>query len=121
MPDTATIRVKRGEVWLAAFGTARSGEPGKTRPAVVITPTGLIGDSARDLVVVVPLSSSVSASALRPKVARRSGLGDDSLAVPLTIRGVARRRLQEQIGKVGRVEPRAIELALAYSLGLSQL
>jgi mRNA interferase MazF len=114
-------RPKRGEVWLAAFGTARPGEPGKTRPAVVITPTELIGDSPRDLVVVVPLSSSVSASALRPKIAKRSGLSDDSLAVPLAIRGVARRRLEERIGKVGRAELRAIEVALGYSLGLVEV
>lgn len=41
-----------------SFGAARPGEPGKNRPAVVISSDSLGTGTVADLIVVVPLSSS---------------------------------------------------------------
>ncbi|MDR0990036.1 MAG: type II toxin-antitoxin system PemK/MazF family toxin [Propionibacteriaceae bacterium] len=88
-----------GEIWLTQFGTARGGEPGKNRPAVIISTDAVsTGDNnPRELVLVVPLSSSVTPSLLRPTVKARPGLDQDSVAVILATRGVARSRLLRRL------------------------
>lgn len=115
---TSSDHPRRGEVWLVSFGASRSGEPGKTRPAVVVSPAQLVADSERALVVVVPLSSSVSESPLRPTIAKAAGLESASRAVTPAIRGTARGRLQERIGRVSARELASIEVAVQFTLGL---
>lgn len=110
---------ERGEIWLTALGAVRAGEPGKTRPAVVLSPSDLLTDSARDLVVVVPLSASVSASPLRPVIDRASGLDQDSVAVTRAIRGIARKRLHSRIGELSSEELRSLDSAVGQTLGLN--
>jgi mRNA interferase MazF len=117
---TSDDRPQRGEIWLTAFGASKSGEPGKTRPAVVLSPAGLTADSPRGLVVVVPLSSSVDPSALRPVVSDGGGIDTNSRAVPMAIRGMARARLLKRIGSVSAGELAAIGSAVSVSLGLSE-
>lgn len=115
----ASTEPHRGEIWLVSLGAARRGEPGKNRPAIVISVDGLLTGSDADLIVVVPLSSSRAASALRPAVPPSSGIDAASVAIPRAVRAVARRRLLRHIGKMSPATLERVECALATVLGLS--
>ena len=108
----------RGEVWLTSFGAARPGEPGKNRPAIVVSADQIIAGLPGEPIVVVPLSSSIPASDLRPEVKEVEGLDRPSLAVCGTVRGVARSRLLRRLGKVTPATLGEVEYALALILGI---
>lgn len=109
---------RRREVWLVALGAGRAGEPGKTRPALVVSDDALSTGEPEDLIVVVPLSSSMAPSGLRIDVAPMAGFDRPSRAICRAVRAVV---LSRFLGRVGSVEPAAmeqIEGALATILGL---
>jgi mRNA interferase MazF len=110
----------RGEIWLVSLGAARTGEPGKNRPAVVISVDELTTEAPDELVVVVPLSSSRAASALRPEVSPDAGVERQSRAICRGIRAVARGRLLRRAGAVTPETLREIEGALSLILGLDR-
>lgn len=115
---TESTDPRRGEVWLTSLGASRDGEPGKNRPAVVLSVDELLAGEAHELIVVVPLSSFLPRSALRPQVGSESGIDADSAAIPRALRGVSRSRL---LRRLGVVEPKVlaeVEEALATVLGL---
>jgi mRNA interferase MazF len=114
----ASTDPRRGEIWLVSFGAARKGEPGKNRPAIVLSVDGLLTGSEEDLVVVVPLSSSRSRSMLRPRVSSATGIDVDSAAICRGVRAVARRRLLRALGAVDADVLGEVEGALATVLGL---
>ncbi len=108
----------RGEIWLVSLGAARKGEPGKNRPAIVISADELLSGTDDELIVVVPLSSSRAPSKLRPPVSPASGIDAESAAIPRAVRAVSRRRL---LRRLGRLEPdtlAAVDRALATVLAL---
>jgi mRNA interferase MazF len=107
---------RRGEIWLTAFGAAPPGEPGKTRPAVVLSADELLVGSSDELIVVVPFSSSVTPSALRPSVDPATGIDDPSAAICRAIRGVARSRLLRRLGEVEDEKLAEIERAVGLVL-----
>jgi mRNA interferase MazF len=109
---------RRGEIWLVAFGAARRGEPGKNRPAIVVSPDGLLAGGEDELVVTVPLSSSRTPSRLRPPVPSDTGIDAESAAIPRGIRAVSRSRLLRRIGEVEPETLAAIERALRTVLVL---
>lgn len=109
----------RSEVWLVSLGAARPGEPGKSRPAVVVSVDDLLTGADEDLVIVVPLSSSAGVTPLRPVVTPGDGVDQTSVAVCRAVRAVARRRLVRSIGAVPRVTMREIERSLALILGIA--
>jgi mRNA interferase MazF len=113
----ASTEPRRGEVWLVSLGAAKRGEPGKHRPAVVVSADRLNEGTAADLVVIVPLSSSSAPSALRPEV-DVEGVDRPSRAIPRALRGVARGRLLRQVGAVKPGTLAEIERALALILDL---
>lgn len=108
----------RGEIWLVSLGAARKGEPGKNRPAIVISADELLGGVEDELIVVVPLSSSRAPSKLRPSVPPTAGIDADSAAIPRAIRAVSRRRLLRRLGKLEPETLVAVERALATVLAL---
>lgn len=108
----------RGEIWLVSLGAARKGEPGKNRPAVVISVDDLLAGVEDELIVVVPLSSSRASSKLRPPVSPATGIDAESAAIPRAIRAVSRRRLLRRLGKLESETVGEIERALATVLGL---
>jgi len=110
---TASPEPRRGDVWLVALGAARSGEPGKHRPAVIVSVDELLTGIDDELVVVVPVSSSRSATPLRPHVSPAEGVDTASVAVCRSIRAVARTRLLERLGTLAPHTMRQIERALA--------
>jgi mRNA interferase MazF len=114
----ASTDPRRGEIWLVSLGAARKGEPGKNRPAIVVSVDELLGAAEDELIVVVPLSSSLAPSKLRPQVSPSEGLSASSAAICRGVRAVARRRL---LRRVGRAKPKTlaeVETSLAIVLGL---
>lgn len=114
----ASTEPRRGEIWLVALGAGRQGEPGKHRPAVVVSVDALISGVEDELLVVVPVSSSRAPSALRPTISRAEGVDRESVAVCRGVRGVARARFLRPIGEVTQPTLHEIERALGMALGL---
>jgi mRNA interferase MazF len=111
-----SINPRRGEIWLTAFGAGRRGEPGKTRPAVVLSSDQLLLGREDELIVVVPLSSSVTPSPLRPAIDPETGVDNHSAAICRAIRGIARSRLLRPLGEVNAETMAEIERSLALVL-----
>jgi mRNA interferase MazF len=107
---------RRGEIWLAALGAGRRGEPGKNRPVVVLSADELLLGEDSELIVVIPFSSSVTPSLLRPAVDPSSGIDNPSAAICRAIRGVARTRLLRRLGQVDAEKMAEIEQALGLVL-----
>lgn len=110
----------RGDIWLASLGAGRRGEPGKNRPAIVISADWTFSVENDELIVIVPLSRSRSLSPLRPRLGPETGIDHLSVAVCPAARGVSRTRL---LRRVGGVEPRKmaeIERAVELVLDLGQ-
>ena len=112
---------RRGEVWLVSFGAARPGEPGKNRPAVVISSDSLGTGTVADLIVVVPLSSSSASSVLRPEIQNIDGVDRPSRAICRSIRGVARSRLLRRLGVLAPTALNEVERALTLILELDAM
>ena len=114
----STEAPRRGEIWLVSLGAARKGEPGKNRPAVVISADELLTGNEDELIVVIPLSSSRAPSKLRPPVSPVAGIDAESAAIPRAIRAVSRHRLLRRLGKLEPATLDAVEQALATVLAL---
>jgi mRNA interferase MazF len=110
----------RGEVWLVALGAGRAGEPGKTRPAIIVSVDELSTDTPEELIVVVPVSSSVAPSALRIEIDPATRVERPSRAVCRALRAVVRSRLVRRIGSVNTAEMERIEATLTMILGLDR-
>lgn len=117
-PATALADPRRGEVWLVALGAGRAGEPGKHRPAVVISVDAILTGLDDELVVVVPVSSSRSGSPLRPAVSPGEGVDVPGVAICRGVRAVARSRLLEQMGTVAPETMHHLERSLGLILGI---
>lgn len=115
----STEQPRRGEIWLVSLGAARRGEPGKNRPAIVVSVDGLLVGSDDELIVVVPLSSSRAPSQLRPKVSPDDGIDNESAAICRAVRAVSRRRLLRRLGALHPDTLADVERALALVLGLN--
>lgn len=102
------------------MGAARAGEPGKHRPAVIVSADELLTGLPDELVVVVPVSSSRSHSPARPPVSPFEGVDVESVAVCRGIRAVARSRLLERLGTLTPETMRRIEQALAHILAIGR-
>lgn len=109
---------RRGDVWLVAFGAARRGEQGKHRPAVIVSADELLVGHPDELVVVVPISSSLAGSALRPAVSPDEGVDTSSVAVCRGVRSLGRSRLLERLGSLGPATMGTVDSALAVILGI---
>ena len=107
---------RRGEIWLVSLGAGRQGEPGKNRPALVVSANELLGVDEDELVVVVPLSSSRAPSTLRPQVGPESGVDGDSAAICRAVRGVSRRRLLQRLGEASPRTMSEVEEAMGLVL-----
>jgi mRNA interferase MazF len=118
MASPPTTEPRRGEVWLVALGAARSGEPGKHRPAIVVSAGRGIAGTPRELIVVVPLSSSLPPSALRPEIPEIDGVDRRSRAICRAVRGVARSRLLQRLGALTPATLAEVDRALALILEL---
>ena len=103
----------RGEVWLVSMGATHRGEPGKNRPAVILSDSRIASGTPREPVVVVPLSASSAPSALRIAVTAPEALDKPSVALCPFVRGVARARLLQRLGALPEPEVDAIAMAVS--------
>jgi mRNA interferase MazF len=107
--------MKSGDVWLVDLTDAKGHEQRGTRPAVVV-------GSANGLVLVVPLTSSMSSArfshthAITPEP--HNGLDTDSIALVFQIVSLDRERFRYRIGTVGEQHRIAIATLLRDLLGL---
>ncbi|MCL2316986.1 MAG: type II toxin-antitoxin system PemK/MazF family toxin [Actinomycetia bacterium] len=120
MASTEPLKPRPGDVWLTACGGARVGEPGKTRPAVVLSAQDPLHDSVYDLVIVAPISAGMPPAAVRPPVAATpdTGLAVDSVIVVRAIRGMSRTRLVRRLGAVDAATLTNVQEILAALLDL---
>ncbi|MGI8529895.1 MAG: type II toxin-antitoxin system PemK/MazF family toxin [Geodermatophilaceae bacterium] len=116
----STDAPRRREVWLVALGAGRHGEPGKTRPAVVVSADELSTGAPGELIVLVPLSSSLAPSGLRVEMAPIAGIDRPSRAVCRAVRAVVSSRFVRRLGSVDPTAMDQIETALALILGLDR-
>lgn len=116
----ASTEPHRGEVWLVSFGASRRGEPGKNRPAIVLSADRVSAGTVADLVIVVPLSSSSAPSVLRPEVGDIEGVDRESRAICRAIRGMAPSRLLRRLGEVTPTTLAEVERALVLILDLNE-
>lgn len=110
----------RGDIWLVALGAGRPGEPAKTRPAVVVSVDGLNTGGPTDLIVVVPVTSSLAPSALRIEIDASAGLDRPSRAVCRAIRAVGASRLMRRVGAISDADMDRLQAALSLILGLDR-
>lgn len=110
----------RSDVWLVALGARRAREPGKTRPAIVVSVDELNAGAPGELIIVVPLSSSLAPSALRIEIEPTTGIEHPSRAICRAVRAVVPPRLVRRIGSVDAATMEQIEVALALILGLDR-
>ncbi len=118
MGSTETPR--RGDVWLVALGAGRGGEPGKARPAIVVSVDDLTTGVPNELIVVVPLSSSLAPSSLRVEIQPSAGIERTSRAICRAVRAVVGSRLVRRIGTVTPANMEHVEAALSLILGLER-
>ncbi|HWW66367.1 MAG TPA: type II toxin-antitoxin system PemK/MazF family toxin [Solirubrobacterales bacterium] len=116
----STEQPRRGEIWLVSLGAARRGEPGKNRPAIVVSVDDLLTGGEDELIVVVPLSSSRTPSKLRPPVSPAEGAEAPSAAICRAVRAVSRRRLLRRVGAASPETVTEVECAIATVLGLDR-
>ncbi len=114
----ASTEPARSEVWLVSLGASRPGEPGKNRPAVVISVDDLSTGTPDELLVIVPISSSRAPSPLRPEISPAEGVTDPSVAVCRGIRAVTRSRLLHRLSTITPENLEKITKALALILGV---
>jgi mRNA interferase MazF len=118
MASPSTTEPRRGEVWLAALGAARPGDPGKHRPTIVVSADRIIAGTTDETIVVAPLSSTVPPSALRPEIVEVEGIDRPSRAVCGAVRGLARSRLLRRLGVLPPSALAEVERTLGLILGL---
>jgi len=83
---------------------------------VVISADDFLVGVDHELIVVIPLSSSLPPSALRPQLTPEAGIDSPSAAICRGIRGVARSRLLRRVGEVSDEKMAEIERALGLVL-----
>ncbi len=110
----------RGETWLVSLGAARRGEPGKNRPAIVVSVDEMLAGVDTELVVVVPVSRARVPSPLRPQVSPGEGVDEVSAAICRGVRAVTRARLLRRLGTLSAETLREVERALAMVLGIDR-
>ncbi|MGI8876004.1 MAG: type II toxin-antitoxin system PemK/MazF family toxin, partial [Egibacteraceae bacterium] len=92
----------------------------KTRPAIVVSVDELSTGAPGELIVVVPLSSSLAPSALRIEIEPAAGIERASRAICRAVRAVVRARLLRRIGSATPANMEQVETALTLILGLER-
>lgn len=106
--------MQRGEIYWVDLNPTKGAEINKLRPCVIVTVTPI--NRARRTVVVVPLSTSVTARP--PLVVSVPSAGDISTVVCDQIRAVDKSRLTRKSGQLSDSDMAVLENGLRKVLGL---
>jgi mRNA interferase MazF len=107
--------MKRADVWWINFEPAVGGEVRKERPAVIVS-----NDTANkylNRVLAVPLTTSVERVYPSEALVTVRGKRHKAMADQLTT--VSKRRLQNRIGRLSKMDMQAVEQAIKVQLGLT--
>jgi mRNA interferase MazF len=108
----------RGEVWYADLSPTRDHEQAGTRPVLVVS-ADEFNRNARELAVVVPLTTTVRTGGYRVSVSPpEGGLRAPSHALCAHIRSVSVNRLERRLGRVSPETLDEIATKLAFMLGM---
>jgi mRNA interferase MazF len=106
---------RRGEVWWVRLDPTVGSEIAKTRPCVILS-TNIINERRRT-VIVIPLSSSPSASP--PLLVPVRCANRDVIAVVDQVRAVSKERLERRMGELSPAHLNAVEQGLREILELA--
>ncbi|HEV3083412.1 MAG TPA: type II toxin-antitoxin system PemK/MazF family toxin [Gemmataceae bacterium] len=107
--------MKRADIWWISFEPAVGGEVRKERPAVIVS-----NDTANkylNRVLAVPLTTSVERVYPSEALVTVRGKRHKAMADQLTT--VSKRRLQNRIGRLSKMDMQAVEQAIKVQLGLT--
>lgn len=112
--------MKRSEIWWAALDIPSGSEPGYRRPVVIVS-NNVFNDSAWHSVLIVPLTSNLTRE-IAPGNVRiptpATGLSRASIALPIQVQPIAKRKLVHCIGRVPDTLMRDIDKGLRLALAL---
>ena len=107
--------MKRGDVWWINFEPAVGGEVGKEQPAVIVS-----NDAANkylNRLQVVPLTTKVDR--LYPSEAPVTVRGKKHKAMADQLTTVSKRRLENRVGRLSKIEMRKLEQTIKVQLELT--
>ena len=113
---------RRGDIYLINFDPTVGAEIKKTRPGLVVQND--IANRFSPITIVAAVTSQVAQVLYPTEVCLRKGEGGldvDSVVLLNQIRSVDKQRLIQRLGRVKPVTLRAVDRAIAISLGLVDL
>jgi mRNA interferase MazF len=119
-PSSATLKIRRGEIWLADLNPPFGAEPGKRRPVLVVQSQVLL-DSEYSTTLIVPLTTQLidDAAPLRLRVGPAGRLHRRSDLLIAQMRSIDNRRLMEgPLARLGALLLARVDDAIREVLGL---
>ncbi|HYN33101.1 MAG TPA: type II toxin-antitoxin system PemK/MazF family toxin [Ilumatobacteraceae bacterium] len=113
----ATLRPRRGDIWLVDFGTPIGREQAGRRPAVIVS-DDLMNIGPSGLVIVVPLTSTHRRLPSHVEIEPDGGLDVVSYAKCEDVKSISTERLVHLIGAVGETEINHVTAILARLLAM---
>jgi mRNA interferase MazF len=110
----------RGEIWLAEFGIPYGGEPGFTRPVLIVQDDSF-NKSRLKTIVILPLTTNLRLADAPGNVLlekKDSNLPDDSVIVTAQLYAIDRGRFKEKLSKTPRLIMEQVENGMKLVLGI---
>ena len=110
----------RGEIWLAEFGIPYGGEPGFTRPVLIVQDDSFNESRIKTIVVLLLCSNLRLADAPGNVLVRKkdSNLPDDSVIIAPQLYAIDRSRFREKLSKAPRSIMEQVETGMKLVLGM---
>ena len=110
----------RGEIWLAEFGIPYGGEPGFTRPVLIVQDDSF-NISKLKTIVVIPLTTNLRLMEAPGNVLLKnqdSKLAEDSVIITVQLYAIDRSRFKEKLSKAPWFIMDQVEIGMKLVLGM---